>query len=394
MKYLAAIVSSLIMCGSAAYAQTARQALSTCDGEADPGPCVVTLPAPYQGKLPAEGASATIDGNKLVMSYRGQARSAQILGDMSGVAAPMVEVAPGLRQKVVQFSDLARTRMNVLILATDLNGKPMPMAVIPVAGPEAAPAPERGQVTPRVIGFEHFPYKAQVWLPPAYRAGKRYPIIYVGDSGGPGDGTLLAGPISRGEMAPVIVVGLDECPRENPRPHCRSENYLDLPVSLKGAPERFQEYERFFVQTVIPRIEGEFGRPLDRTKRAIAGASNSADWAAAMALRHPDLFGTALVMSPAMGAYSKVAAKPSSRFRVTAGVLEPAIAQSARCLSGAIADAGGIASLGLNPAGHSPAMWERLFVEEVGDWLAPKPKPVVQAGARPADCDKVGLTPY
>ena len=394
MKYLAAITFSLVVFCSAPYAQTVRHALSTCDGEADPGPCVVTLAAPYHGKLPAEGASATIDGNMLVMSYRGQARSAQILGDISGVGAPMAEVAHGLLQKVVQFSDLARTRMNVLILVTDPNGKPMPMAVIPVAGPEAPSAPERGQVSPRVIGFESFPYKAQVWLPPAYRAGKRYPIVYVGDSGGPGDGTLLAGPISRGDMAPVIVVGLDACPPENPRPHCRSENYLDLPVSLKGAPERFQEYERFLVQTVIPHIEGEFGRPPDHTKRAIAGASNSADWAAAMALRHPDLFGTALVMSPAMGAYSKIAVRPPSTFRVTAGVLEPAIVDSARCLSGAIADAGGIASLALYPAGHSPAMWERLFVEEVADWLAPVPKPVAQAGARPADCDKNGLTPY
>ena len=349
--------------------------IGPCVALADAGPCLVAQTQPWGGRMPAAGASALVDADKIVISWVGEAKSVRITGEISQLS-DMPVVAPGVWQLVIQYRQAAALRLGLSMMVTTAEGKPS-MARVEVAGPAAAPPGPSMGAPQHVIAFEPEDLSARVWLPPGYRQGERYPIVYEGDGGSHGPGSLLSEQIRKGLLPPVIVVGVDDCPAKNPRPMCRAENYLDRPGLPMASPEHYAAHEQFLITKVIPRIESQFGKPRDVSMRAIAGASNSAVWAASMALRHPDLFGRAIVMSPGMPPGTPVGDKPAAHFVVSAGELERGFAVAGRCIASAVLKQGGKASFVTYPAGHSRWMWHAQFVAAVTDWLAPQ-------GAQPA----------
>jgi S-formylglutathione hydrolase FrmB len=115
-------------------------------------------------------------------------------------------------------------------------------------------------------------------------------VIYVTD--GPGGMMMLMeflhGPITRGEAPPLMVVALEAEPR------IRRREYV--PTTRRMAD--FVAHRDWFLNVVAPWAETIMGASRERSQRIIAGASNGADFAVAIARERPDLFGAVMAHSP------------------------------------------------------------------------------------------------
>lgn len=125
----------------------------------------------------------------------------------------------------------------------------------------------------------------RVYVPPCYfQSQKRYPLVILlhglsyreqqWDELGL-DETLDAGILS-GQVAPMIVV--------NP--------YMGSIGGVNAFPPQ-PSYETVIVDELLPEIERNFCVWEDRDHRAIGGISRGGFWAFEVAMRHPELFGTA-----------------------------------------------------------------------------------------------------
>lgn len=252
-----------------------------------------------------------------------------------------------------------------------------------LVGPEAFAILRDGDIKHEAVDFGESLPKVNVWLPPGHKAGVRYPILYLADGGWTSPGAWLTEPIRRGELAPLIVVGVEYASKERDSDF-RSKTYVG---DAKGrmTPE-FATHERFVLDTVIPAIEAKYGAPPDRRLRAVGGASNGGVWAASMALRNPGVFGTAFVMSPGVQPVQPGTARSLSRFYLSAGDLESSFRWRARCVAQGIVGRGGVASFASYPSGHDLWMWGRIMLDNARDWLgAQQPVP---ASAPAADCPR------
>jgi enterochelin esterase-like enzyme len=365
----------LALLASPVHAQTKK--IVACTGPADPAPCLVEGAEADRSRLPAAGPAAWVSGNRLVMSWVGEADEARVTGSII-LPEALKKVAPDLHQAVVQYPRAQEARVQLRYAVTRggkteyINDPPL------LAGPDARPMPTRGEINEVPIDFGKDLPKARVWLPPGYQAGVRYPIVYLGDGGHAVPGFMLAEPIRRGELPPVIVVGVDYAPAGKDDSDTRMDTYLG---ASQGTPAPiFLAHERFLLDTVIPAVEAKYGAPPERRLRAVGGASNSGVWTASMALRNPGVFGTAFVMSPGVRPAQHGQARPSSRFYVSAGELEPSFRFNAACVAGDIVARGGIATFAAYPSGHDNIMWAHILFDNVRDWLSPQaPRPVLAA---------------
>jgi enterochelin esterase-like enzyme len=353
----------------AAPAHADSKSMTACTGPADPEACLIEGDAPDRSRLPAAGPAAWVSDNRLVISWVGEADKVLVAGNIP-FARPMPRVAPGLFQAIIQYAKSQQTRVQLRFSVTRDGKTDITPQATELVGPNAFAILSDGDIKEQAISFGQSLPAARVWLPPGYRAGVRYPILYLADGGWTSPGAWLTEPIRRGELPPLIVVGVDYCTEElaeQETPDCRMQNYVGAP-SGPLAPE-FVAHERFLLQTVIPAIEAKYGAPPERRLRAIGGASNGGVWSASMALRNPGVFGAAFVMSPGMPPAQHDEARPSARFYVSAGDLEPAFRHTARRLTEDIVARGGSATFTAYPSGHDYWMWGRIMLDNARDWL-------------------------
>jgi predicted esterase len=97
--------------------------------------------------------------------------------------------------------------------------------------------------------------------------------------------------IDSGALPPILIVA----PDPNPNNEGRGAEYLR---GFPGGSDDFQIHEQWFITQVMPWAQRTQRASSDRTKIFLAGVSNGADLALALANEHPDLFGGALVHSP------------------------------------------------------------------------------------------------
>lgn len=371
-------VIAVLLALSAPAGADARMIIA-CTGPDDPAPCLIQ-DQPDRSRLPAAGPAAWVDGNRLVLSWVGAADEVRLAGNIQ-FTKPMPRVAPDLFQYVVQYPRARQTRVQVRF-AVKKNGKtevaPEPASVV---GPEAFAILSDGDIRHETMAFGDTLPQANIWLPPGYRPGVRYPVLYLADGGWTSPGAWLTEPIRRGELPPLIVVGVEYALKDERGSDTRIKTYLG---DAQGQPRpEFLAHERFVLETVIPAIEAKYGAPPERRLRAVGGASNGAVWAASMALRNPGVFGTAFVMSPGLPPVQHGVARPLSRFYLSAGELEPSFHRRARCVAQDIAHRGGVASFTAYPSGHDYWMWGRAMLDNARDWLGPQQTP----GALPALAD-------
>jgi enterochelin esterase-like enzyme len=133
-----------------------------------------------------------------------------------------------------------------------------------------------------------------------------------------GDGQLISrwgGVLEAADVPPTMIVGVHRAENEMLRLHEYSPVF-DV--------ERFVAHEKFFVEDVRERVQSHFGIGLPAERTAVCGVSASGEFALAIGLRHPDVFGVVFCASPG-GGYRPPAPMPSSlpRAYLVAGTQDP-----------------------------------------------------------------------
>jgi enterochelin esterase-like enzyme len=116
--------------------------------------------------------------------------------------------------------------------------------------------------------------KANVYLPPGYTAGRKYPVLYLlhGIGGDQNEWRQFATPevlldnlIADGKAVPMIVV----MPNGRALADDRAEGNPFTPEKIEG----FARFERDLLDHLIPAIESKYSTHTDRQHRALAGLS-------------------------------------------------------------------------------------------------------------------------
>jgi len=169
-----------------------------------------------------------------------------------------------------------------------------------VPGSTATPAVPPGTIGPAAVRSatlgENINYN--VYLPAGYDASaQRYPVIYL--LHGRGDSmsawtqvkSRLDELIGGGEIPPTIAI-MPDAPWSS-----RASWYVD---SAYTGTDPGRPVETAFLEDLVPHVDATYRTVADRTGRAIAGYSMGGAGALRYALAHPDLFGAAIALSPAV----------------------------------------------------------------------------------------------
>ncbi|MET9270880.1 alpha/beta hydrolase-fold protein [Kribbella sp. NPDC003557] len=170
-----------------------------------------------------------------------------------------------------------------------------------VPGSTAAPAAAQpGTVAPAAVRSatlgEDINYN--VYLPAGYDASaQRYPVIFL--LHGRGDSmsawtqvkSRLDELIGSGEIPPTIAI-MPDAPWSS-----RASWYVD---SAYTGADPGRPVETALLKDLVPHVDATYRTIADRTGRAIAGYSMGGAGALRYSLAHPDLFGAAIALSPAV----------------------------------------------------------------------------------------------
>jgi enterochelin esterase-like enzyme len=175
-----------------------------------------------------------------------------------------------------------------------------------------------------------------------------------------GDGQPIApwgSVLEAADLPPTMIVGAHRLSDETLRIH---EYALgESTPSFAFDPERFAAHERFFVEDVRGWAEARFEVSLPAERTAVFGVSAGAELALAIALRHPDSYGTVFCASPG-GGYRPPRILPDSlpRAYVVAGSQEPFFLENARRWADAFRDAGADVVMAERPGSHGDPFWK------------------------------------
>jgi enterochelin esterase-like enzyme len=122
--------------------------------------------------------------------------------------------------------------------------------------------------------------------------------------------------------------------------------------------ERSAAFEAFFVDDVCRWVQTALGVALPAARTAIWGASLGGELALALGLRHPEVFGAVLSLSPG-GGYQPPPVLPSSLPRVylLAGTQEPCFLENATRWAAALREAHADVVLMERDGAHGGAFW-------------------------------------
>ncbi|MGQ8875388.1 alpha/beta hydrolase [Paenibacillus sp. TSA_86.1] len=147
-----------------------------------------------------------------------------------------------------------------------------------------------------------------VYLPPGYKeqTERYYPVLYVHA------GQRVFGPsrlgnetwqldlaadelISAGRIEPIIIVAIAHV-----RPVTRNEFYhhVDAGKEITGIGGSGKEYEHFIIHELKPMIDRQYRTQRDRDNTGLLGSSAAALCTLHIGMRHPDVFGKLIMMSP------------------------------------------------------------------------------------------------
>lgn len=192
------------------------------------------------------------------------------------------------------------------------------------------------------------------------------PVIYLAD----GESTSMFAQtlqplIARGDLPPVMIVGLHSGPMNQLQGEdaalIRHQEYL--PGWFGETQPRFVAHDRFLIEEVMPLAES-LGASSRREERAVAGFSNGAAWAMAMATDHPDLFGKVMALSfgwTDAGFMERVRDTRYGDVWLGAGTLEPGFYSASREAAQTLAPLADRVTFDSRVAGHSPVMWHDQF---------------------------------
>ena len=126
--------------------------------------------------------------------------------------------------------------------------------------------------------------------------------------------------------------------------------------------ECFAAHERFFVDDVGRLVASRFGVALPAARTGVWGASLGAEFALAMGLRHPDVYGAVFAASPGAG-YKPPEVLPSSlpRIYLLAGRQEQFFLDNATRWADALRNADADVAMVERDGEHGDAFWGEEF---------------------------------
>jgi enterochelin esterase-like enzyme len=177
-----------------------------------------------------------------------------------------------------------------------------------------------------------------------------------------GDGQLIphwGADLEAADLPPTMIVGIYRIKDERLRLH---------EYSPKFDPERFEAHEKFFVNDVRAWVQSRFDLSLPRERTAVFGVSASGEFALAMGVRYPNLFGAIFSASPGAGYHPpKQMPSPLPQTYLVAGTQEPFFLENALRWANALRDSGNEVVMKERDAGHDGAMWRAEFPQMV-EW--------------------------
>jgi enterochelin esterase-like enzyme len=170
------------------------------------------------------------------------------------------------------------------------------------------------------------------------------------------DGQLVsqwAGDLEAADVPTTMIVAVHRLADEMLRLHEYSPGFDS---------DRFAAHETFFVDDVRRWVRSRFGVALPREDTAVFGVSAGGEFALAMGLRHPDVYGVVFCASPG-GGYRPPVVMPSSlpRAYLVAGTLEPFFLKNASRWAEALRAAGADVVMTERPGSHGDAFWREEF---------------------------------
>ena len=199
-----------------------------------------------------------------------------------------------------------------------------------------------------------------VYTPPGHDpAAGPYPSVFVADGGKVAYYARQLDPlIVSGRLAPLVMIGLRsghdgivDPPEEHSSSDLRNADYTpDFP----HGPPRFADHMVFAADEAPSWAAETFNISRDPAMTAVNGRSGGGTFAYQAGLRRPDVFGHALVHSPALGTPDEI---PDTRFRAmfhfVSGRYEPGFARRARWAAEELEAAGYETTLLELSAGHT-----------------------------------------
>src|SRR5580693_9259108 len=215
-------------------------------------------------------------------------------------------------------------------------GGPQPLPEAPRADPIA------GELVTKTFDYDGG-RPVTVYVPP----GPPEAVVFAGD------GQLISqwgGALEAAGVPSTMIVGVHRLADEMLRLHEYSPGF---------DPDRFSAHEKFFVDDVRRWARSRFGVALPAERTAVFGVSAGGEFALAIGLRHPDVYGVVFCASPG-GGYRPpgVIPGPVPRTYLVAGTLEPFFRKNAARWARALRDAGADVVMNERPGSHGDPFWQ------------------------------------
>lgn len=178
-----------------------------------------------------------------------------------------------------------------------------------------------------------------------------------------GDGQLITswgGVLEAAGLPPTMIIGAHRPDDEVRR--LREYSPGESTAAFAFDPQRFAAHEKFFTVDLRRWARSRFGVALPAARTAVFGVSAGGEFALAMGLRHPGVYGAVFCASPGAG-YRPPAVMPGSlpRAYLVAGAQEPFFLENATRWADALGDAGADVVMTCRAGSHGGAFWREEF---------------------------------
>ena len=208
-----------------------------------------------------------------------------------------------------------------------------------------------GELVTETFGYDGG-RQVTVYVPP----GPPEAVVFAGD------GQLISqwgGTLEAAGLPATMIVGTHRPADEMLRIHEYSPGF---------DPDRFAAHEKFFVDDVRRWVRSRFGVGLPAEDTAVFGVSAGGEFALAIGLRHPDVYGAVFCASPGAG-YRPPAEMPGSlpSAYLVAGTHEPFFLENATRWADALRAAGADVVMTERAGSHGDPFWSEEFPRMV-EW--------------------------
>jgi enterochelin esterase-like enzyme len=334
------------------------------------------LPTPLEpeallARKAVENASVWADGNTLTMVYQGEAETVEVCCGFQESLTRLPDSDVWVMQK--EIDRLSEGAFSYFFIR---DGEFPDLSDAVWRGKDAPPAVEKipGRTQSYTLESESLDEAREltVYLPPNHTPIGIYPVIYMADGEAAGDfGSALEPLIHRGELPPVIIVGVHSGAYTGD-PSAEYDSAFDLRAQeyLPGEnSERFARHEQFWINEVLPWAEQELGASPLPNERAVVGYSNGGVFSAAMGLNHPEVFGYIMAFSLGIepGNFFNPPS-PAPSFYFLSGTLEEGFYKTTKKVASVLDEAGVNSTFHERVAGHDYIMWQEEFPKAVA-WM-------------------------